>query len=318
MKQSLRSLTLIASVIALTACSKIHVSGDSEVDGQTTIREGIVGGVPVAAEEDIAKTTVQIFNFIVQHDMFGRVIGIRGVAGCTGTLLANDIILTAAHCTNENPNYIVLYFSKDAPKSIDEVIPSNPLVRRVVGGKVAAEWPKLKGNELTNHGDIALLKFTGGIPDGYQVANLLPAKERLKVQQPTTLAGYGITNGITQTKTDKLLKVDVTILNPRYSRTEMVIDSGLKGPCHGDSGGPAFVTGSDGKKYVAGVTSRSEHETDPNGLCIGDTVYTKVQPHGAWIKRSIASLQSPDFKPELIPQPVYEEVEEPEQVAAAE
>jgi hypothetical protein len=314
MKQSLRSLTLastfIASIIALTACSKVHVAGESEVNGAVTSSDAIVGGVPVAAEEDVAKTTVQIFNFIVQHDMFGRVVGIRGIAGCTGTLLANDILLTAAHCTNENPNYMLLYFSKDVPKDFDEIIPSNPLVRRVVGGKVGDAWPKITAKQVDNHGDIALLKFSGGIPEGYQVASLLPARQVLKVQQPITLAGFGITDGITHAKTDKLLKVDVTILNPKFSRTEMLIDSGLKGPCHGDSGGPAFVKGTDGKQYVAGVTSRADQATDPKGLCIGDTVYTKVQPHAAWIKRSIASLQSPDFKPELIPQPGQEEEQE--------
>lgn len=304
MKNTLITTALLSGALSLTACSKVEMAGNSAED-QSSFSSGIVSGETVAASEDIAKTTVQIFTFQVYRDDAGRV-GVAGVAGCTGTLLANDILLTAAHCTTANPYYIVLYFSTEAPKDMKEFVasvPTNPLVRRVVGGRVGTNWSKLQSGQAADWGDIALLKFEGGIPVGYKLANLLPPKEQLKVQQPITLAGYGLTNGVLKTPSTKLLKVDVSILEPNHSRTEMVIDSGDKGPCHGDSGGPAYVTGSDGKKYVAGVTSRADVRNDPRGLCIGDTLYTKVQPHAAWIKRSMKSLQSPAFKPALIPQP---------------
>ncbi|WP_413290517.1 S1 family peptidase [Bdellovibrio sp. HCB337] len=302
MTKSLITTALLTSALALTACSKVH-NTEGTVQGQSF--KGIINGETVSASDDIAKTTVQIFTFQVAHDDAGRAL-VRGVAGCTGTLLAEDILLTAAHCTTENPYYIILYFSNEAPKDFKAFMASintNPLVRRVVGGKVGTQWPKLVSGKVGDWGDIALLKFEGGIPEGYQLAELLPAKEKLAVDQPITLAGFGITDGIKQTPSTQLLKVDVTILDPTYTKTEMVIDSGDKGPCHGDSGGPAYVTGSDGKKYVAGVTSRADVRNDPRGLCIGDTLYTKVQPHAAWIKRSMKSLQSPTFKPALIPQP---------------
>lgn len=303
MTKSLITTALLTSALSLTACSKVHIGEGSTKN--LSFSNGIINGETVSADEDLAKTTVQIFTFQVAQDETGRE-RITGVAGCTGTLIAEDIILTAAHCTTSVPDYIVLYFSTEAPtnfKAFMASFPTNPLVRRVIGGKVGTNWPKLKPRQAGDWGDIALLKFEGGIPDGYQLAELLPTSEKLEVDQPITLAGFGITDGIKKTPATELLKVEVSILDPNFSKSEMVIDSGDKGPCHGDSGGPAYVKGSDGKQYVAGVTSRADIRNDPKGLCIGDTVYTKVQPHAAWIKRSMKSLQSPTFKPALIPQP---------------
>jgi hypothetical protein len=195
-----------------------------------------------------------------------------------------------------------LYFSTKSA-DLKTLSLKDPLVRRVVGGKVGSAWPKLKANQNTDWGDIALLRFEGGLPEGYQLAQLLPKEQELKAQQTVTLAGFGLTDGVHNTQTDKLLRVDVPIADPNYSRSEMLIDSGKgKGPCHGDSGGPAYVT-IKGQHYVAGTTSRADSKTDPLGQCIDDTIYTKVQPYLTWIKNSMKALQSPDFKPALIPQP---------------
>lgn len=296
-------LGAVISSLLFTACSKLSFDG-KEVDGAKTQNQGIINGETVSAEEDISKTTVQIFTFQIQEDLQGRAF-IKNFGNCTGTLLDQDILLTAAHCTSWNPEYMVLYFSKDAPQNMKEFLQTmheNPLVRRVVGGKVGNRWPRMRPTQ-NDWGDIALLKFEGGLPDGYQTAELLPANESLQVAQPTTLAGFGVTNGFKNTSSNQLLKVEVSILKPHHSPTEMIIDSGDKGPCRGDSGGPAFVTGTDGKKYVAGVTSRADLETDPKAQCVGDTIYTKVQPYATWITRSKQYLQSAAFRPEAIPQP---------------
>lgn len=305
MGKSFLKSALLTSVLALAACSKVGLTSQGDIQGEAADSAGIIGGESVDSQDNIAKTTVQIFTVQTVRNVQGQ-LNISGVSGCTGSILANDIILTAAHCTTDNPHYILLYFSTEAPTDMQALLESvhtNPLIRRVVGGKVASNWPKLTNEQNEDWGDIALLKFKGGLPEGYEHAQLLPSVMPLKPQQGLTLAGFGMTDGVRKVSSDRLLKVGVNVLNPRFGKSEMIVDSGNgRGPCHGDSGGPAYVN-IRGKNYVAGTTSRAESQTDPNGLCIGDTVYTKVQPYAGWIRTSIKALQSPDFKPELIPQP---------------
>jgi hypothetical protein len=301
----MKKLITIGTFLALAACSNPRSTQEGEtVFSDSSSAEGIIGGTPVTAQDDISKTTVQIFTFEVKRDSQGHTI-IADVGGCTGSILANDIILTAAHCTTENPYYILLYFGTDSP-DMDKLLPTvntNPAVRRVIGGAVTPLWPKLTPRLMTNWGDMALLKFRGGLPAGYHAANLLPTVAQLQKGQTLTLAGWGLVDGINETDSDTLRKVDVNIINPAYSQTEMMIDSSHgKGPCHGDSGGPAYAN-QGGKLYVSGITSRADRTTDPGGKCIGNTVYTKVQPYLAWIAQTMKTLQAPDYKPVPIPQP---------------
>jgi len=303
MTKSLLTTSLLISVFALSACSQSSFTNDSfEVPAEdSSASSGIVGGTKVEANDEIAKTTVQIYTLQTEKDYFGNE-RMVGIAGCTGSILAENIVLTAAHCTAEKPEYIFLYFGTQAA-DLKTLKMNDPRIRRVVGGKVGSNWAKLTANQLVDNGDIALLRFDGGLPEGFQLAQLLPKEHVLKAQQPVTLAGFGLTDGVRNVRSDKLLKVNITILEPAFSKTEMIVDSGEgKGPCHGDSGGPAYVT-VNGKSYVAGATSRAESKTDPLGKCIGDTVYTKVQPYLTWIKSSMRVLQSPTFKPQPIPQP---------------
>ena len=76
-----------------------------------------------------------------------------------------------------------------------------------------------------------------------------------------------------------------------------------KGACHGDSGGPAYVQDKNGNVFLAGVTSRADEATDPEGKCIGKTIYTKVQPYLTWISTESDKLNNDPNYGKVIAEP---------------
>jgi len=309
----------LSSLVALAACSPNKNSDASlKLDKSALQGSAIIGGEQVQSNDPIINSTVQVFAIQVSKNSQGKLIA-SGLAGCTGTILSNDVLLSAAHCTltsedpslgsTSNPNYLYVYFSSQAPADIVALFnnrANEPLLRQVTAGMTGTNWSKLSGDQETNWGDLSLLKFPGGLPAGYVPAQLIPSNATLTAGMPIVLAGFGETNGQQQTQATALMKVQVDILNPNFSETEMMIDTiHGKGSCHGDSGGPAYVT-INGQNYVAGVTSRADSATDPQGLCIGNTVYTETQPYLGWIAQGIATLEDPNYQPTPILEPTLD------------
>lgn len=296
----------LAMVLGLLACAKAPQSGQTTSDSPIV---GIIGGTAVSAKDPIAHTTVQVYAFIKEKDPKTGEEG-YGLASCTGSLVAEDVILTAGHCTQANPAQLFIYFSKDVPTDMQAFVDgrqSNPLVRQVIGGVTNPAWSKLTDDQEKNWGDLSLLKFTGSIPAGYKTADLIPADAKLTNGMKITLAGFGLTQPLVdenhQVQATELRKVSVKIDDVNFSETEMMLktDQG-KGSCHGDSGGPGFVSVG-GHSVIAGITSRADMKTDPQGSCVGLTVYTAIAPYLGWISDTVSFLDSADFKTAPIAEP---------------
>jgi hypothetical protein len=302
----MKKLISLGMMLGLLACAKAPQLGSAS---STDLAAGIIGGDAVSANDPIAHTTVQIFTLIEQTDPKTGQQG-YGVAGCTGTLVSNDVILTAGHCSTENPQNIFIYFSKDVPSNLESLLEgwkTNPLVRRVIGGMTDPAWAKLTDSKTKNWGDLSLLKMADVAPQGYTTAALMPDGAKLSNGETITLAGFGLIQPLTdpdhQVDTTELRKVDVQIKNAKYSKTEILLDTAHgKGSCHGDSGGPGFVSVG-GQNVVAAITSRADLKTDPQGQCVGNTIYTALEPYLGWISQTVSYLDSADFKPAPIAEP---------------
>ena len=231
-------------------------------------RADIIGGETVTPVDPIQSTTAALFS--PSPD------GHSG-ALCTASILGRDSALTAAHCVSSKGQKPVLIFGNDVHSASTEK-------RRVTRVAVNPRWDAAQGQGM-DQGDIALVKFQGGLPAGYRPVAMMPSGQDVRSGEPVVLAGYGIANAAQKSGSGVLRKTTVTVDQPRAKKSEMILDqSHGKGACHGDSGGPAYVKRA-GKTVLAGVTNRSYPASAPDD-CAHQVVYTKVNAYQKWIAQT--------------------------------
>ena len=234
----------------------------------------IVGGEEVKVRDPIRKSTAALYEPSPDG---------RGGALCTASIISNDTALTAAHCIDPHSPKPTLIFGNDIRSPDSQK-------RTVTGSLVNPIWKTHQGVGM-DQGDIAVIKFPGGLPSGYQPIETEQSDEALKRGKTAILAGYGVNDGVNKSGAGTLRKASVKIDDPRAGKTEMILDqSHGRGACHGDSGGPAFVR-SGRRSVLAGVTNRSYPDSAPDD-CGHKVVYTKVSAYQPWIKKAQSKLRS--------------------------
>lgn len=268
MKRTLRTAGLLAVLAGLAtglaACGQPQQNAISGYDNQSG---SIIGGQEATGSEDFTKTIVALYD-VAQGSL------------CTASILSDSILVTAAHCVESEAKDLRVVFGVDLEAQ-------NIIVKPVESFQQSPLWATRQNQEL-NTGDIAVVKFSGGLPAGYVPATLLSDVKQLKNGQTTLLSGYGIDDGVKQTGAGRLRFVETTIQDTNYSKTEVLIDQkNGKGACHGDSGGPAYVD-IGGRKLLWGVTSRGVN--DPNNDCSVNAAYTSIPAYSAWVKKTADAL----------------------------
>ena len=290
---------LALSLVALISC---------EPKGSNNVVVGngaaIMHGTDVKDTDSILSSIVAIYN-----DKEGYL--------CTGSIIAPNIVLTAAHCISGNPSDMRLVFGTNMDEWLNAREPDVQAehIRRVSDMKINEEYKK-RTNAATNTYDIALMKFKGTLPEGYKPATFLADQKLLKRGAIVTLAGYGVSSvemvplDPKKYKGDKLdqaiengevtcdanghncFEVNMTgdgLLRQTQApiaslqETEVRLDESKAGTCAGDSGGPAYIL-KDGVYYLFGITSRG------SSLCEGYGVYTNALEHQTWINDTIKTL----------------------------
>lgn len=190
---------------------------------------------------------------------------------CTGTALARDLVLTAAHCVMRPKRYSVREFQTGHAIAVQSI----------------ARHPRFNASAYAQSratADLALIKLSTPLSAAI-VPAALGAARRVKVGETLTIAGFGTTadfsaNGLgvprmaTLAVTGKpgslqIRLVDGTTRNAR---------AGL-GACIGDSGGPAY----DGLgPLVIGVVSWTTGPGNNEG-CGGLTGLTPLISYRTWI-----------------------------------
>ena len=263
-KQSLvRTLNTVFAVtlplVALVACGGQDHQGASFDPNAASI----VKGQTVKAADPLGKMVVALVMDLDQ-----------GQALCTGSIIADDTILTAAHCVDNNPKTLTIVFATDVKRS------SADDRRQASAFAQNPAWDS-SPNSL---GDLALIHFDSGLPSGYTATTLATSGLKLTSGEPVTVIGYGVTNGTSHAGAGVLRETQTTV-KQQFSPTQVVTDGETSSVCFGDSGGPAFTT--DGSQALQwGVASAVTSED-----CKTAAVHTSVMSYHAWITKTAAALR---------------------------
>jgi secreted trypsin-like serine protease len=201
--------------------------------------------------------------------------------GCTGTLIAPDVVVTAGHCAAFATR---VYFGSDVTKP-----------GKVVKVRQRVRHPQYRQGGKQN--DLMVLLLAA------RVENIPPRAMATKalIDKATDgrVVGFGNTDPFGSTGYGIKRQVDVPVASPacrgtvdgESDRTAYGCDVGLefvagkpllaKDSCTGDSGGPFYVEDARGAWVIAGATSRATNSA-PND-CGDGGIYVRLDRYRAWI-----------------------------------
>ena len=168
------------------------------VSANAQMQTRIIGGTTVSSSTEIAQRTVGLF-FQGKPDAQGQ----ASAAVCTGSIVDDSHIITAAHCVQDFYEGAVIFTAGNMFAVLDQA--SKGGIASVNGQLAmmdsAVALPGFPGMANSNNAnefvDLAVITFKGGLPAGYQPAKFLAHSDvvaALKASNSATLAGYGMTS----------------------------------------------------------------------------------------------------------------------------
>ena len=238
---------------------------------------GIWGGSEVQSNNLLSKSAVRIY------------LGGERDPTCSGTIIAANAILTAAHCFRDyKENDVELHIGFGVNETDSEIL---------IPRKKASHWirhPDYKPEvdsvyviNIKDASDLALVFFTGGLPIGYLAAEIVsPTYTILGLSQNIQFAGYGPCwlDKKRPWKFETLCSARSHF--SRFSETEIVLGDSTHYPQHGDSGGPAYLFTKD-RMQLVGVASRG---VSHGRNALAKTVYTRADEYKLWIEDAIKNF----------------------------
>ncbi len=258
-------LTACASALLATACNDADPVGLRGIDLQTR-HDAIAGG-------DIDEIHTSVVGIMIRSGFSG--------GGCSGTLIAPNMVLTAQHCVAELPSEgvqcgVSRFGSTYAPGNISVTTNVNfPFTFR---GEYAAQRIEVPpGSNDVCGNDIAVIILGENVPTSIAAPYVPRIDLRAQRNESYSAHGYGLDdNGVSGTRR-WLDRRRVTCDGDTCSQFGNFLRSnewvGSDGTCQGDSGGPAL----DPDLRVFGVLSRG-------GQGCTSSTYSGVAEWSDWLR----------------------------------
>ncbi|MFW7379906.1 MAG: S1 family peptidase [Oligoflexus sp.] len=220
----------------------------------------ILAGCKVPTGEE-SKTKIVGGQIVSENDSGPERASTVGLNGCTGTLVALDLVLTAAHCYNSAISGGYVVFGTSFSSNERQLV-------RIAGSAINRGYAG-PGT------DVALIRLAGPIPAGYRPVTIYPQGQPIYRGDTVRLAGYGSDN---TPNSFGILRAVTSYIMQRAGDGSLYVENGRTAACRGDSGGPLYLQ-RNGQWYTVGVTSTAF--MDQNGACVGGNRYAPVQENYA-------------------------------------
>ncbi|KAI8323587.1 hypothetical protein GQ54DRAFT_303233 [Martensiomyces pterosporus] len=274
-------LVLLVSVSA-TAAAVLSQQLRPRDDAPALPVPRVIGGHPASKDRFGSTAYLQMASFIWKAAM------------CTGTLVAPNVVVTAAHCMMATS--FASYTSSDVQVAFGLAAP-NP-TKRVKGYSVSKVVTHPGFNKKTLANDILLLILDSNIPSSVATTAKIYSGDYF-VDTPTTAAGFGITDTHNnQSLATQLMEVNLFVgsdkfckkTDPYFNHNIQICTDGAPGvdTCLGDSGGPLITPVDNGPGFaLLGLTSfggkGGGNLADKCAVAGLPGYYTRLAPYINWI-----------------------------------
>jgi V8-like Glu-specific endopeptidase len=198
----------------------------------------------------------------------GVVLTNHGGGQCTGTVIGERVVLTAAHCVESDilaDNHVAnIDFGDGGDAGFTDRIAAQRL----------AMHRYFDIADIRNY-DIGLIRLRDPVPAGTTIHpfNLDPLPDLVGRQVRTV--GFGVTDGDTQTGAGEKRSAFVTVTGQTAVHVEF--GGGFANICQGDSGGPTFADLGDGVETAIAVSSYTTQ------ACAGESGVVRTDAYRDWV-----------------------------------
>lgn len=206
------------------------------------------------------------------------VVQVRVDGLCTGTLVAPNVVLTAAHCVSYaieagNTGAGSVVFGNGQDPNIDVIPIVDMAMHRLYDPPAFLQW------------DIAMVRLQRDAPEGITpIPMRLDPISQEDLGTSVRVVGFGVTDGEAQTGSGIKRQVQLTLDEITYLHIGLGTSS--QNSCQGDSGGPTFAR-IDGVEEVIGVTSYG------SDACKARSYMTRVDTMQDWTLQVLDAWSGP-------------------------